>query len=243
MPPPRPRRRPLPILCVAAAIALLVGLGTWQIQRKAWKEGLIAAIADRYDRASTPLGDLPDRPADAGDLAFLHVTVDGRFRDAASFVVPRPAPPGAVSAGSLSQPGFGLLTFLDRADGLPVLVDRGWIPATMRESAPRGAGPVHLLGVVRAAPAPGWLTPDNVPADGIWYSIDPPAMAEAAGLGPVLPFYVALEAAPGSVAEPPIPPQRAVPTLRNEHLGYAVTWYGLAAALVAMLFVLRRPRA
>lgn len=233
------RPRPVLTLVTAATVAALVWLGTWQLERKAWKEGLIAAIAARYDAPSVPLATVPETPAEAADHAFAHVTTEGRFLDRASFLLPRPAPPGAA-AGSQSQPGFGLLTFLERRDGPPVLVDRGWIPAAMRGSPPEAGGTVRLTGVLRLPPAPSWLTPENDPADGTWYRVDPPAMAAAAGVGPTPPFYVALEAAPDAAAAPPVPPERAVPGLRNEHLGYAVTWYGLAAALLAIYVLLHR---
>jgi surfeit locus 1 family protein len=75
----------------------------------------------------------------------------------------------------------------------------------------------------------GWFTPDDKPAERRFWAMQPGTMAEAVGLGTAAPYALALT---GEAREPPIP-QRRPPTPVNNHLGYAITWFGLAAALAA----------
>jgi surfeit locus 1 family protein len=143
--------------------------------------------------------------------------------------------------------GVHVVTPLVLADGRTLLVDRGWVPMDRRDPARRAEGqvegPVTLEAMLRRGgwKGSGWLRPDNDPAGNTWLWFDLPAMAEAVGLeGAVTALY--LEAGPA--ANPGGLPKGGYTALalRNDHLGYAVTWYALAAALVViyLLFHYRR---
>jgi surfeit locus 1 family protein len=219
-----------PTLAVLPALALLLYLGTWQVQRLDWKTRLIADVEAGLAAPPVALPDSVD-PQALRALEWRQVRVAGRFRhDLERRLV------GRTMAGRL---GVDLVTPLERDDGPPVLVNRGFVPEGAGEAARRPDGRVTLVGVVRLEPEPGPFTPDNRPQANQWYTVDIAGMA--AGLPrPALPVW--LQAVPDAgPAAPPVPrPPR--PDLRNPHLGYAVTWYGLAAALVGvyLAFSLRR---
>jgi surfeit locus 1 family protein len=224
----------LPGLFSLVGVALLVGLGVWQLERLGWKEALIARL-DR--RLSAPPQPLPaaatwDRLTPEHD-EFRRVAFD------ATFVPGKEAP--LFSAGSafrpdVSGPGYWIFAPARLPDGHIVMVDRGFVPEALRDPSTRPqdtpSGPVHIVGALRWPEQPGWFTPDNDAGRNLWFSRDPAAMARAMRLGPVAPFYVAQEAPipPGGVPKP----GRLTANLRNAHLQYAITWFGLAGVLAVV---------
>ena len=224
-------------LTVLAATLFLVGLGTWQMQRLAWKEAL---IAEREAGLSMPEAPLPGRfddgePAEAFD--FRTVTVKGVFRHDLEQLY------GARARANML--GHHVLTPLIPADGPAILVDRGWVPADKVHPAARSggqlAGDVSVSGIARyrAADRPGLFTPENDPDAGRWYHYDLEAMTEALGI-PLSPLVVEADATPNPGGLPI--GGRTVTTLTNNHLQYAITWYALAVALIGVYIVFRRQR-
>jgi surfeit locus 1 family protein len=218
-----------------AAFAMLVGLGTWQLDRRAWKQ---AHIAERSAMLARPPVELANGAAAAAVAEFRRVTLTGRFlHDHEVLIGPR-ARRGA--------PGWHVVTPLRLDSGRIVLVDRGWVPADRKDPAGRRAGqiagPVTVVGVVRHPGQSGWFAPENEPAKGQWFRVDPAAMARQTGLPGVARYWVVAGDAPnpggfpvggGGIEMPP-----------NNHLQYAVIWYGLAAALAVIAVVYwRRPTA
>lgn len=207
---------------------VLVGLGTWQLQRLSWKTELIAYRQAQL--AAAPVT-LPDDVSGEGTAAFefRRVTVSGAFlHDREIF----------LAATRQGKVGFRVITPIRRPGGAVVLVDRGWVPAEARDPSRRAEGqiegPVSVEGVVRSGARRGWFTPDNDPARNYWFWFDLPAMAAFAGIE--APRFV-IEAGPApNPGGLPMGREMRV-ELRNEHLEYAVTWYCLALAL-AVIFVL-----
>ncbi len=218
-------------LTVLLAMAILIGLGTWQVQRLAWKEDLIARMAERL--AAKPIS-LPAQVIRPDDWDFRPVAVRGTFDPSAVLYVA-----GRTRGGEL---GYDLVMPLRRDDGAVLLVNRGWVPLAARGAAPApAAGPVTVRGVARMPLPPGAFVPDNEPAANNWFSMDLDAMAAAAGAGAVQPVY--LLATAESPAEPDTPqPHRVSANLPNNHLGYAITWYGLAATLAVIFVIYMRGR-
>ena len=103
-------------------------------------------------------------------------------------------------------------------------------PATRRDGQVDSR--VDVVGVLRWPEATGLFTPTADPAANLWFARDPAGMAAAKGIGPVAPFYVEQEAPvpPGGLPRP----GRLRPNLPNNHLGYIITWYGLAIVLLAV---------
>lgn len=230
--PAAPRRRRYrfelwPAVFTLVSLALLLSLGTWQVQRLGWKRDLIAHAEERLRSAPEPL---PPEPADYEALDFRRVTTAGSYRHDAAFGF------GFSAVGG--QPGGRVVTPLTLSDGRTLLVDRGWVPAELLPpNLPDGlepAGEVALSGVARYRGEDvrrGFFQPDDDPAGRRWYVWDLARMAEAVGT-PVLP--ITLMAEPSGEGVPAALP-RAEPVrvdLSNNHLSYAVTWYGLALVLV-----------
>jgi surfeit locus 1 family protein len=226
----------LPGLFTLVGVAVLIGLGLWQLERLGWKDALIARLNERLAAppVALPAPDAWDRLTPDHD-EFRRVTFE------ATFLVDKEAP--VFSAGSafrpdVSGPGYWIFTPARLADGHMVMVDRGFVPEGYRDGKSRPkvkvAGPIRIEGALRWPEAPGWFTPDNDTAHNLWYSRRPAAMAQALGVGPVAPFYVAQEAPipPGGMPKP----GRLTANLRNAHLQYAITWFGLAAVL-AIVFL------
>ena len=215
-----------PTLVFVPALAFLISLGMWQLDRLAWKTDLIERIEMRTAAAAMPL---PARLSDPDTFDYRRVTVTGRFLYDREMYLP-----GRVYRG---MAGFHVVTPLDRGYGTaPVLVNRGWVPAdrSSLEARPAGqlAGEVTIEGIARTPAAPGRWTPENRPADRIWYYYDLPAMARVAGLSEPLPVYVEAGPAenPGGF---PIGGQTRI-DFPNNHLGYALSWFAMALGLAVV---------
>ncbi len=231
-----------PTLLALAGLVVLVGLGTWQLQRKAWKEGLIARISERTHAAPASLAEALLRWGHTGDVEYLRVTASGRFRHETEqyFYALHPK----------YGPGYHVYTALATEAGPIVWVNRGYVPADLKDPAKRAAGQpdgtVRVVGLARAPGRPGPFTPANDPQHNLWYWRDLEGMTKAAfaaGREPpdVAPFSLDAE------AEPPNPggfPEGGTTVLElpNRHLEYAVTWFGLAGTLLAVFLAFARGR-
>jgi surfeit locus 1 family protein len=230
-----------PTLFTIPALIVLLGLGTWQVDRLHWKEGLIAERTARTTAApiALPAAGAQLSPAAITDLDFRHGAATGTFRHEREMYIAARTMEGSV--------GYQIVTPLQQADGSVVLVNRGWVPETRKDPAKRAegqlAGTVTVDGAIRAPGVQHWLQPDNQAALNIWFWSDLPAMAAHAGVAPEKLVPVFLEAGvapnPGGL---PIGGQTKV-NLPNDHLQYAITWYALAFGL-AVIYVLyhRQPR-
>jgi len=228
------RRRAWFALFAVAGVACLVALGVWQLQRRAWKAGLIARIEGQLAQNPVAL------PADVDPVRW----------DYRRIVAPGQAVEGPLQVWTSrtlqGRVGVHLLGFLLLDDGRALLVDRGWVPvgpglAPMLDSVAPWSGDVAVTGALRLPSRPGAFTPDNDASSGRWSTLDPGAMAAAAGLDghPVVPLVLQLDD-----SDPAAPPfgQPVVPDLPDNHLQYALTWFALAAGLAAIAVVfVRRP--
>lgn len=216
----------MPALAALPVLAVLCGLGTWQVQRLRWKNDLLARIEASERAAPAPLG--------AAAEPFAKVVATGRFDHA------REALFGVEVRGATL--GGHLLTPLLRDGHPPLLVDRGWVPLERGRPVDRPDGEVPVTGFVREADRRDWLSPADDAPGRRFYLFDPEAIGAALGLPKPAPFgLVALEPAPAG-ARPPLPEAaRSLPRPNNPHLGYAITWYGLAVSLVGVFaaFALR----
>jgi surfeit locus 1 family protein len=228
------RRRSWTGLLIPALLAfvVLVGLGTWQLQRKAWKEGLIVALNAQL--AAPPVA-MPPRAAwpslDQQTAEYHRVTVSAAFdnaREALVFAAP------SAFRSDVTSPGYWVFTPARLPDGGIVMVNRGFVPEGRQDpiSRPEGqlSGPLQIVGAMRWPEGRHWFTPNDEPAHNLWFSRDPEVIARAKGLGSVAPFYIEQEspAPPGGLPQP----GKLVVNLPDNHLQYALTWYGLALVLV-----------
>jgi surfeit locus 1 family protein len=212
-------------------VAVLIGLGTWQLQRKQWKDGLIAKIAERVAAAPMPLSRALEIANAGGDVEYLHVAARGRFHHDKERYLYAPAKSGL---------GWHVYTPLELAPSRIVWVNRGFVPDDkkdpQRRTAGQVAGEVEVQGLVRAPAHRGPFTPDNDAARNLWYWPDVGAMTASAFAGATAEaasFTIDADAAP---ATPGGLPQGGVTRidLPNRHLEYALTWYGLALTLIGV---------
>jgi surfeit locus 1 family protein len=230
----------IPCLVALAAFVVLVGLGTWQLQRKAWKEGLIAAMQTRL---AAPPVELPPAsqwaPLNADNAEFRRVKFHAQFADGRGVYV---YIAGSALRDDIKEPGYFAFAPARLDDGTTVVVNRGYIPMDQQIGWP--AGSVDVVGYLRWPESRPWFLSDTNSASDTWFVRDQRAMAAAKGWGDVAPFYVDQES-PVPAGGMPRPAALKV-ILRNDHLQYAVTWYGLAAVLVgcfvAWLISRRRER-
>jgi len=220
------------LIPAALAFAVLVALGTWQIERKAWKEGLIATLAERLEATPVPLPPPAVWPTlDQASDEYRRVTFNAEFETAEQALV---LATGAAFRPDVTGPGFWVFTPARLADGGVVVVNRGFVPLADAKMLPNrvNTGIVAIMGVMRWPDAAHWFTPKANPAQNMWFVRNPAAIAAAKGWGPVSPFYVEQESPvpPGGWPQP----GKLVPNLPNNHLQYAMTWYGLALVLVAV---------
>ena len=221
-----------PTALSVAGLAVLIGLGTWQLQRKQWKDRLIAKMAERV--AAPPIWlavDGRSRVVEPGDLDYLHVAIKGRFDHDKERYLYAPAKAGL---------GWHVYTPLEWAPSRVVWINRGFVPDARKDPAKRRAGQVlgevEVTGLVRVPYAKGAFTPINDVAGNLWYWPDVAAMqASTSGgaRGRALPFTIDADAEP---RPPGGLPQGGVTRLDlpNRHLEYALTWYGLALTLIGV---------
>lgn len=215
----------------------LLGLGTWQIERLKWKQELLAKIENTDPKTFMPLEEI----VSIDDIKFLKVKLRGTFHhDLSILLIPRTW--NGMNGGHLYTP----MTL--SASGHTLLVNRGWIPKDQQHIIiQKPSGEIEILAYLQAPTLPGWLTPENVIDQKAWYYLDLEAIGdEIAKTEPeigknILPFYaIAFEGASLNAYPKSLDP---ILMLRNNHLGYALTWFSLAFVLIIMYIVyLRKQR-
>ena len=214
------RRLLVPGAITAVMLAVLIGLGVWQLERLQWKRGVLAQL-DAAD-AATPV----PLPFDPHPMQKVRVT--GRWLP--DLLAWYGAEVRDTSEGSVM--GSQVLMPLQMDNGTIVLVDRGWVPTTRKVQIPSPSGAVTITGWLRASEQQGLFSPPDAPLVQRFYTMNPGKIGAALGIAPVLPFVV-MQLAQGPVDGYPIPQMR-LPRPPNNHLGYAFTWFGLALGLLGV---------
>lgn len=240
----------LALLALAGAglFVLFAALGWWQAERRVWKLALIERVEQRLHAAPAALPPRSQWPqASAADHEYLSVQVQGRWLTAKTVLTQATTELGA---------GWWVLTPLTLADGGQVLVNRGFIPDTLRAQWPardplarqaEGA-PAQVTGLLRMSEPGGGFLRRNAPAEGRWHSRDVAAIAQAQGLGDAAPFFIDAgipgtrpAAAPAAGSDGPWPRQGlTVVQFHNSHLVYVFTWWGLAAMVLGAAVLVAR---
>lgn len=229
--PERRRRSPVTLAAFAALILFwfvaFCWLGTWQVHRLAWKRALIASVEQRVHAAPVPA----PGPRDWGrvaDLAYLHVRLHGHFLDHRD-----------TRTQAVSDYGTGawVMTPLVTDEGQAVLVNRGFVPDEQRPAAaPLGA--VTVTGLLRVSEPKGGFLQSNDPAADRWHSRDVAAIAAKRGLSNVAPYFVDADGTGKAGGWPK--GGLTVISFPNNHLQYAITWYGMAAMMLLCGAILLR---
>jgi surfeit locus 1 family protein len=221
-------------------VALFVGLGVWQLQRRVEKHALIAALTERLAAAPGPLPPASQWSAltPARD-EFRHLSFAATYQSRPDAMV---YSSGSSVREDISGPGTWAFLPARLPSGQTIVVNAGFVQNTMQDRAQQDRAvvrlitnePVTLTGYIRFPESAGMLTPPENLAKRLWFTRDHLAMARVLGWGergrPVAPFYIDLEQpAPASGIPKPGPLQVH---LKDDHLQYAITWFGLAGAVV-----------
>lgn len=216
-------RQTLTGVLLFAGLAVFVGLGVWQVQRMVWKDAVLARLEARIAGDPVALPDMPDPEADR----YLPVTLDGEIGEGELHVLVSSRDYGA---------GFRIIAPFTTGEGRRIMVDRGYVPTAMKDAA-RSTGAMRVTGNLHWPDERDAYTPEDDPEGNWWYARDVDRMAGVLGTEPVL-----------VIARAPTDPQvLAMPVsaeaIPNDHLGYAATWFLLAASWVVMtVFALWRIR-
>ena len=207
------RRMIFPLLLGVIGTAILISLGVWQLQRLAWKEGLLAQIDARIVAAPVAVPANPDPEADK----YLPVAAEGRLTGEYLDVLV-----------SRKQLGAGVRVIeVFESEGRRLLVDRGFIPEAQR-SGPRDQSATQIIGNLHWPDEVDGFTPLPDQKTGLWFARDIPAMAAALNAEPVL---IVARTSTGTGIEPMPVDNSDTP---NDHLGYAIQWFGLALVWLGM---------
>ncbi|MEQ8481638.1 MAG: SURF1 family protein [Hoeflea sp.] len=214
-----------------SAFAVLIALGTWQVQRLAWKLDLLASIEQRSRMEPAGIMAIEQALEEGVPVEYRTATVTGEYIHGGE---------QHFFATFNGQTGYYVYTPLELAGGRYLLVNRGFVPYDLKEASTRPGsltpGIQTVTGLVREklSEKPSFIVPDNDEAENIYYWKDLDRMAANAGLpaDEVLQFFLDADATPvpGGLPRGGV----TVIDLPNNHLQYAITWYGLAAALAGV---------
>jgi cytochrome oxidase assembly protein ShyY1 len=217
-------------------LALLIGLGIWQLQRRVEKHALIAQLTERHAAAPQVL----PSPAQWSALTpardeFRRVRFAATYESGPDAMV---YSSGSALRDDISGPGTWAFLPARLPSGETVAINTGFVQNTMQDRAQQDravtrlvtGAPMTLTGYIRFPESAGALTPREDLAKRLWFTRDHLAIARALGWGEVAPFYIDLEQ---PVPESGIPkPGPLEVHLKDDHLQYAITWFGLAGAVV-----------
>jgi surfeit locus 1 family protein len=217
-----------------AGISFLLGLGIWQLDRKAWKENLIAAVTARLARAPAVLPPRASWPRlKPAAYEYTRVTFPAEFLNGEEALV---YTAGSAFRSDVQGPGYWVFAPARLPGGSMVIIDRGFVPADRKDPATRTQGAPHgvidVVGVMRWPETRGMFTPADDPKANVWYLRDPKAIAAAKKWDAAAPFYIEQESPvlPGGWPKP----GKLTVNLPDNHLQYAITWFGLALGLAGV---------
>lgn len=233
-------RRVLVAVVIAGAFCTLIGLGVWQLNRLHWKEALIAAAEERPSAAPVPAPG-PDTwgAFQIDEWRYRPVTLTGTYGPAEAYFWIALSDPH----GPLGGPGAMVLAPFTTTDGWSVLVNRGFVPDERRAPDARPgseapAGTVTIEALVRRDDPPSFVTPAADLQTRVFFARDIDTIMAALGAdGPVAPYQVDLVASATPASGLPQAGESRI-TFTNSHLQYALTWFGIAAALLGVVIVM-----
>lgn len=217
------------------ALALLLWLGFWQLDRLQQKNALITRIAEGAVSRPVPA---PEYSSSLNlDLEYSRVTATGIYRHDLEI------PVHAIGRGG--RPGYRIYTPFERVTGSVILVNRGWVSKAMKDPASRRAGllpgVVAVEGALRIPGAKARFAPENQPENNDWYWLDMDLAASARQLDRLAWYIIVAAADPQSPG--PLRGATSAPNIANNHLGYMLTWFSLAFALVVIFAIYHRRKA
>ena len=208
------------------ALALLLFLGSWQVQRLFWKTDLISTFTERA--AASPIS-VSELVGSSKDNQFRRLSLSGTFlHDDEVYLV------GRTYEGNA---GFHVVTPLRQKDDSIIFINRGWVSEDYRLPAQRPfsltTGEVQIDGIIRLPQQQGYFVPDNEPERGFWFTLKPDEIARFRDYSSVETDYYVDQVRTSDVITLPISAEVRV-DVRNAHLNYALTWFGVALSLIGV---------
>lgn len=227
-------KRALLMIVSLTGILVFAALGIWQVERRAWKLALIEAVTARVHAAPVPAPSPALWPhVSALRDQYRRVFAEGRLLNDRETLVQ-----AITDRGS----GYWVLTPLQTRSGTIILINRGYVPPERADRRSRAqalpSGFVRVVGLLRISEPHGRFLRTNQPSEDRWYSRDVRAIARARGLTFVAPFFIDADATLNADGWPA--GGLTVISFPNNHLAYALTWFGLSLLCgYAFLMVLR----
>jgi len=225
----------VPALLTLVGTVVLCGLGVWQLERMQEKHAYITRLEAQAAAAPAPMPASADWPKlDAGALDLTHVVAKGSYIDDHVAGVRTTIAAGPPGTRQLS--GFGRWIFqgFRLEDGGVILVNRGFVPESKLGQIRPASGPDSVAGFLRAPEGRNAFTPEDLPAIHEFYTRDPAAIAASLGLPPA-PFYLEAEREGDGLTPPAgVDVRELIARIPDNHLQYALTWFGLALTLIGV---------
>ncbi len=228
------RRKPsfFALITTIGAVSIMLALGIWQVQRLMWKEALIQTIEEASSQP--PMDGLPESDEALQALTYEKILVEGEFLNAYELHLAARYHRGVL--------GYHVLTPFRLLDGRVILLNRGWVPTDKKEASTRPSsiviGPHKELIMIRSDRDHTYFTPQHQPERNIWFWRDLDAIRAQSGLN-LLPVNADIVGEQSD--QLPVPATGEI-KLRNDHLGYAITWFSVGlAALVIFIIYHRKP--
>ena len=245
------RRLVVPGTMTLAMLIATIGLGTWQVGRLQWKRAILDRIESAERNPPIPLPDSPTPNSPMPDppvpnlplanlplanlpLAFMKVTVTGRFAPDTVALY------GAEGRDTPTGPAMGarLIVPLLRDGASTILVDRGWVPLKRAKPLDQPTGPTTIEGFIHPGSVASWFSATDDLSGRHFYTLDPARIGATLGVEPVAPFVLVALGGPTNGQWPA--PARDLPRPANNHLVYAITWYGFAVTLLIVFGIWTR---
>jgi len=208
------------------ALLVLLALGFWQLDRLVWKTALINNF---NERASAKPMLPPENDADLSAIEFHSLALQGRYlHDQERFLT------GRTYEGNA---GFHVVTPFRTNGGKLIFVNRGWVSEAYREPEKRPFSvenkEVSIRAVLRLPQQKGYFVPENEPERGFWFTLKPDELATHLNMQEAITSYYADQIRQGEVLTLPIAATMHI-EVRNTHLNYALTWFGIALSLIGV---------
>jgi len=227
----------VPSIFFIIALAILLSLGAWQIKRMNWKNNLIETITSRVNQAPRPVPAMAAwKQLDLEDLNYRPVEARGTYDLTEEVhIFTQVAPGNARYSGT----GFWVIAPFYLKRGGVVLVNRGFVPEKFKQPRTRNtarlAGEQTIAGIIKTNQGTNYFTPQTDFKRNIWFTRDAGLISEHLELKNAAPFFISLTR--GAAATDLPQPREIKVSLPNNHLGYAITWFGLALTLIGVFVV------
>ncbi|GAB9466934.1 Sodium hydrogen exchanger 3 [Globisporangium polare] len=239
------------IAVFSAIVATTAYLGTWQTQRYFWKVDLVEERKRELHEDAVALPKDASAKGKVDDIEYRQLRVTGKLKpNSTYYLYPRSAPAESTDNVATPKSGGYLYSLLERDDGTPVIVNRGWLPRKlldqhMASETKEEHDEISLVGVLRHGEEKGHFTPDNDVKNRQFFYLQHEELARVMGIeGELLPVILDALSDEGDSAEASLthPLRKKLQNYTefymtpSKHAGYAATWYSFSVAAAAMAY-------